>query len=77
MITGSIGWLLTIALAVILFCAVLIVVQVIYVRKLQKLELEELARKLKEEFSTKIDKRALDLQSYIESAVERKLREKL
>ncbi|MEK7650436.1 MAG: hypothetical protein AAB364_01020 [Patescibacteria group bacterium] len=69
--------LIILGLAFLLASAVLIVVQVIYVRKLQKLELEELARKLKEEFSTKIDKRALDLQSYIEEAVERKLREKL
>lgn len=69
--------LIILGLAFLLASAVLIVVQVIYVRKLQKLELDNLAKSLKDEFSTKIDKRALDLQIYIEEAVERKLREKL
>ncbi len=70
------GNIIILGLAFLLASAVLIVVQVIYVRKLQKLELEDLVRKLKEEFSTKIDKRALDLQSYIENEVEHRLRER-
>ncbi len=65
---------LVLGLAFLLASAVLVVVQVVYVRKLQKLELDNLAKNLKDEFSAKIDKRAMDLQSYIEEAVESKFR---
>jgi uncharacterized protein (DUF58 family) len=69
--TGNVAIL---GLAFLLASAVLVIVQVVYIKKLQKLELENLAKNLKDEFSAKIDKRALDLQSYIEEAVESKFR---
>lgn len=63
-----------ITVPVLLFTIALVVVQVVYVRRIQQLEIEKLAKDLKDEFSLRIDKRAMDLQSYIEEAVESKFR---
>jgi hypothetical protein len=63
-----------ITVPILLFTVALVIAQVVYVRRLQEIELAKLAKDLKDEFSAKIDKRALDLQSYIEEAVESKFR---